>query len=431
MHAGASPGRLAVAGYNCGMPWSLIRNGFRRRPLPRFLPAPRPLKKSYEVAIIGAGGHGLACAYYLCKRHGVRDIAVFDKGWLGGGNTARNTAIIRSNYLTPEAVRFYGESMRMFAGLSRELDYNIMYSPRGHLTLAHTDADCRVAKWRANVNRHMGEDSEFIGRDDIARICPPLEMSQRARWPVLGALYHPPGAIARHDAVAWAYAARAAAMGASIFQGAEVRGVLTDGAGATGIRLAGGETVSAGAVLQATAGSSAQTAALAGLRLPITSIPLQAMASQPLAPFLDPIVVSGTLHAYVSQSARGELVMGGAVDPRPLQTARATLRFKESLAGNILQLLPCAGGARVLRQWAGIADMTPDFSPIMGQSPLKNYYLDAGWGTWGFKATPAAGMTLAATIAGGETHPLIRPYALSRFDDMNLIGEKAAAAVGH
>ncbi|MGI9297650.1 MAG: FAD-dependent oxidoreductase [Gammaproteobacteria bacterium] len=413
------------------MPFALIKYAFRRRPLPRFLPAPPPRKKHYDVVIIGGGGHGLACAYYLGKERGVRDVAVFDRGWLGGGNTARNTAIIRANYLTAEAIRFYGESARMFAELSGELDYNILHSPRGHLTLAHTDAACRTAKWRANMNRHLGEESRFIDTDEIAALCPHLNLSLSARYPVLGALYHPPGAIARHDAVAWGYAARAAERGAAIFPHTEVVGVLQRNGEAYGVRLADGKEISAGAVVQAAAGASSQVAAMAGLKLPLISVPLQAMVSQPLAPFLDPIVVSGSLHVYISQSARGELVMGGSVDPRPLHSTRSTARFKESLAGDILQLFPFLGEARILRQWAGIADMTPDFSPLMGETPLKNYYMDAGWGTWGFKATPVCGRTMAETVATGKTAPLIAPYTMSRFDNLDLIGEKGAAAVGH
>ncbi len=414
------------------MPFALIRHAFKRRPLPRFLPAPPAAKRdTYDVIIIGGGGHGLACAYYLIKQHGIRNIAVLERGWLGGGNTARNTAIIRSNYLTEAAIRFYGESARMFAALSGELDYNMMYSPRGHLTLAHTDAACRAAKWRANMNRHWGEDSSFVSPREIAEICPPLNLSTAVRYPIMGALYHPPGAIARHDAVAWGYAARAGEGGAEIFPQTEVVEILQQNGTATGVRLANGDTINAGAIVQATAGASGQTAAMAGFSLPITAVPLQAMVSQQLAPFLDTIVVSGSLHVYVSQTARGELVMGGSVDPRSLNTARSTLRFKESLAGDMLQLLPSVGEVKIVRQWAGVADMTPDFSPIMGLSPLKNYYLDAGWGTWGFKATPACGMTMAATVASGEPHELIEPYALSRFDSLNLIGEKAAASVGH
>ncbi|MGU9950761.1 MAG: FAD-dependent oxidoreductase [Gammaproteobacteria bacterium WSBS_2016_MAG_OTU1] len=413
------------------MPLSLIKYAFGQRPLPNFLSAPPTRKKNYDVIIIGGGGHGLACAYYLGKNHNIHNVAVFDKSWLAGGNTARNTAIIRSNYLTAEAIRFYGASVRLFANLSQDLDYNILYSPRGHLTLAHTDAACRTAKWRANMNRHLGEDATFIDNNEIAKLCPSLNLSSATRYPVLGALYHPPGAIARHDAVAWGYAARAAQQGADIFTNSKVTAIVKENNKATGVTLANGETINGGAVVQVVAGASSQVAAMAGLRLPITSIPLQAMVSQPLAPFLDPIVVSGSLHVYISQSARGELVMGGSVDPRPLHAPRSTARFKESLAGDILQLFPFLGEVRLLRQWAGVADMTPDFSPIMGKTPLDNYYIDAGWGTWGFKATPICGVSMAQTIAEDKTAPLIEPYSLSRFDNLNLVGEKGAAAVGH
>ena len=413
------------------MPLALIRQAFRRRPLPRFLP-PAPVRKThYDVLIIGGGGHGLACAYYLARRHGIRSVAVLERGWLASGNTARNTTIIRSNYLTAEAIRFYGESMKLYQSLSDELDYNLMYSPRGHLTLAHTDAACRTARWRANMNQHLGEDSRFVDRAEISKLCPQLDMSTSLRYPILGALYHPPGAIARHDAVAWAYAARAAGMGAAIFQQSEVVGVLQSGGRATGVKLKDGSTIHAGAVVQAVAGQSAQVAAMAGFKVPIRAVPLQAMVSQPLAPFLDPIIVSGSLHVYISQSARGELVMGGSVDPAVLHSSRSTLGFKESLAGDILQLFPFLGGVRLLRQWAGIADMTADFSPLMGKTPLENYYIDAGWGTWGFKATPICGVTMAEMVASGSTPELIAPYALGRFNDMSLVGEKGAASVGH
>ena len=413
------------------MPLSLIPYAWRKRPFKKILSPPQERKKSYDVIIIGGGGHGLACAYYLAKKYNIRNVAVFDKSWLAGGNTARNTTIIRSNYLTPEAIRFYSESMKLFEDLSRELGFNILYSPRGHLTLTHTDAACRTAKWRANMNRHLGIESHFIDTAQIAELCPSINLSKTTRYPILGALYHPPGAIARHDAVAWGYAARAAQMGASIFPHTEVVGILQENNKAVGVQLANGEKITAAAVMQATAGASSQVAAMAGFKLPITSIPLQAMVSQPLAPFLDPIIVSGSLHVYISQSARGELVMGGSVDPRPLHAPRSTLQFKESLAGDILQLFPFLGEVRLLRQWAGVADMTPDFSPIMGKTPLDNYYIDAGWGTWGFKATPICGFTMAETIANSKTAELIAPYSLSRFDNFDLIGEKGAAAVGH
>jgi sarcosine oxidase, subunit beta len=412
------------------MPLGLLVQGLRRRPPSRILPAPRPLRERYDVVIIGGGGHGLATAYYLARDHGIRNAAVLEKAYLAGGNTARNTAIVRSNYLTVEGVAFYAESVSLFQNLSHELDFNIMYSERGHLTLAHTDAAVRTGRWRAEVNKHLGVNSELIGPDEIARLCPQLNLSAHARYPILAALYHPPGAIVRHDAVAWGYAAAAARLGIDIHVDTEVTDVLTQGNRAIGVETTRG-TVHAGSILQAVAGSSSRVAEMAGLRLPIRTVPLQACVSQPLKPFLDPIIVSGSLHIYVSQTARGELVMGGATDPYPLYSSRSTLDFKEGLMGHMLELFPFLAEVKVMRQWAGIADMTPDFSPIMGATPLQNYFIDAGWGTWGFKATPVCGKRLAQTIASGKAPDLIQPFALDRFAHFAQIGERGAASVGH
>ena len=388
------------------------------------------LKPSYDVVIIGAGGHGLAVAYYLAKRHGIRDVCVIDKGWLAGGNTARNTTIIRANYLTPEGVAFYKESVELFRGLSNELDINVMYSERGHFTLAHTDAALRTARWRAEVNKHLGVDSEVIGRDEIKRICPVMSLSEEARYPVLGALYHPPGAIARHDAVAWGYAKEAMKLGVEVHTETAAEEILIDKGRAIGLKTSRG-TIHAGMVLQAVAGASSRVARLAGLKLPIRTIPLQACVSEPVKPILDQIVVSGSLHVYISQSARGEMVMGGATDPYGLYATRSTLDFKESLMGHMLELFPFMSELKVLRQWGGMADMTPDFSPVMGLTPIENYYIDAGWGTWGFKATPVCGVRMAECLATGRQPALLAPFALDRFNTFDLVGEKGAASVGH
>jgi sarcosine oxidase subunit beta len=388
------------------------------------------LQRKYDVVIIGGGGHGLATAYYLAKDYGVRNVAVLERSYLAGGNTARNTAIVRSNYLTPEGVAFYDESVSLFRNLSNELDFNIMYSERGHLTLAHTDAAIRTSRWRAEVNKHLGVDSELIGPEEIRRICPQLNLSDDLRYPILGALYHPPGAIVRHDAVAWGYAAAAARLGAEIHVDTEVTGIIKHGNRAVGVETTRGG-VHADRILQAVAGSSSRVAALAGFRLPIRTVPLQACVSQPLKPFLDPIIVSGSLHVYISQSARGELVMGGATDPYPLYSSRSTLDFKEGLMAHMLELFPFLAEAKVMRQWAGIADMTPDFSPVMGLTPVENYFIDAGWGTWGFKATPVCGKRMAETIATGTPPGLIAPFALDRFTHFGQIGERGAASVGH
>jgi sarcosine oxidase subunit beta len=382
------------------------------------------------VVIIGGGGHGLATAYYLAAHYGIKNVAVIEKGYLAGGNTARNTAIIRSNYLTPEGVRFYEESMQLYRGLSEELDYNILYSERGHFTLAHTDAAMRTSRWRAEVNKHLGVDSELIYPDDIRRLCPTMNLSDDVRYPILGALYHPPGSIARHDAVAWGYAKRAAEMGVEIHPQTEVTAILAENGRVTGVETSRG-TVRAGKVLQAVAGSSSRVAALAGFRLPIRTIPLQACVSVPLKPFLDQIVVSGSLHVYISQSSRGELVMGGSTDPYGIYSTRSTLDFKEGLIGHMLELFPFLGEVRMLRQWAGMTDMTPDFSPVMGETPLANYYIDSGWGTWGFKATPVCGKRNAELIATGVVPDLLRPFRLDRFYEFDQVGEKGAASVGH
>jgi sarcosine oxidase subunit beta len=413
------------------MPLGLLKYGLRRKYKGhRYFPAARPLRPAYDVVIIGGGGHGLACAYYLAREWGITNVAVLEKGWLASGNTARNTAIIRSNYLTPDGALFYEESLQLYRELANELNINLMYSERGHLTLAHTDAAIRTSRWRAEVNKHLGIDSELVGLDEISRLCPELNLSDEARYPILGALYHPPGAIARHDAVAWGYARGAMDLGVEIHQQTEVTGINIDNGRAVGVETNRG-TINAGKVMQAVAGMSSVVARMAGFKLPIRSIPLQACVSEPLKPFLDPIIVSGSLHAYVSQSARGELVMGGSTDPCPLYSTRSTLEFTEGLMGHMLELFPFLGHARVLRQWAGIADMTPDFSPVMGLTPLQDYYIDAGWGTWGFKATPVSGKRMAELIATGQLPELLRPFELERFYRMQQVGERGAASVGH
>ena len=413
------------------MAFGLLKYGLsRRRPVKRFLSSRPELRPSYDVAIIGGGGHGLAAAYYLAARHGVRNVAVFDKGYLGGGNTGRNTAIIRSNYLTPEGVAFYEESMRLYRGLSEELDYNILYSERGHFTLAHSDAAMRTSRWRAEVNKHLGVDSEVVGREELARLVPLLNMSDEVRHPILGALYHPPGALARHDAVAWGYAGRAQELGVEIHQETEVTGIKVEDGRVTGLETSRGP-IACGKAMQAVAGLSGQVARLAGFTLPIRTVPLQACVSLPLKPFLDPIIVSGSLHVYISQSDRGELVMGGATDPYPRYQTSSTLDFMEGLMAHILELFPFMGDIPVLRQWAGMTDMTPDFAPVMGLTPVENYYIDSGWGTWGFKATPVCGTSMAELIATGRVPELIKDFRLDRFRDFSLMGEKGAASVGH
>ena len=413
------------------MPFGLLKYGFSKgHPAKRHFTAPGELRPSYDVVIIGGGGHGLATAYYLAKHHGITNVAVLEKGYIGGGNTGRNTAIIRSNYLTPEGVAFYDESVRLYQDLSQEFDYNIMYSERGHFTLAHTDAALRTMRWRAEVNKHMGVDSELVMADDVAKMVPQLNMSRDVRYPILGALYHAPGSIARHDAVAWGYGGVASRRGVEIHQKTAVTGLMIENGRLNGVVTDRG-TITCGTAVQMVAGSTSLLTKMAGFTVPIRTIPLQACVSQPLKPFLDAIVVSGSLHVYISQSPRGELVMGGSTDPYPLYSTRSSLDFKEGLMAHMLELFPFLSKVKLMRQWAGMADMTPDFSPIMGETPIENYYIDSGWGTWGFKATPVVGNRMAELIATGKVPDLIQPFRLSRFNEFKLVGEKGAASVGH
>ena len=409
---------------------NLIKAGLTRQPAARMFRQPERLRDSYDVVIIGGGGHGLAAAYYLARDHGIRNVAVLEKGYLGSGNTGRNTTIIRSNYLTQQGVQFYDRSVRLWRDLSGELDLNLFYATRGHFTLAHNDASLRTMRWRAEVNKHYGVRSEVVDRAFIEKHLPMLDLDCGGHAPVLGALYHEPGAIARHDAVAWGYARGADGLGVEIHQQTEVIGVDVESDAVVGVRTTRGR-VATRKVLCAVAGHSPRILDMVGLRTPIYVHPLQAMVSEPMKRWLDPIVVSGSLHVYISQTARGELVMGASLDPYELHQARSTLEFTESLALHLLDLFPALSEVKVLRQWAGLADMTPDFAPIMGTTPISGFYLDAGWGTWGFKATPVCGETMSHTVASGRDHPLIEGFNLARFARFELTGEKGAAAVGH
>jgi sarcosine oxidase subunit beta len=391
---------------------------------------PGRLAPGYDVVIIGAGGHGLACAYNLAKQHGMRRIAVLEKGYIGSGNTGRNTTIIRSNYLTPEGVRFYDRSVQLWRHLGPDLGLNLFYSTRGHYTLAHTDATLRTLRWRAEVNKHLGVDSRVVGPDEIARALPMMDMSAGGHAPIVGALYHAPGAVARHDAVAWGYARAADRLGVEIHQQTEVLGIDTTGGRISGVRTSRGN-IATNCVVSAVAGYTPRVLRMLDLTSPIYVHPLQAMVSEPLKPWLDPIIVSGSLHVYVSQTARGELVMGASLDPRELHTPRSSREFTTDLAAHMLDLFPFLAGVKINRQWAGLADMTPDFAPIMGVTPVEGFFLDAGWGTWGFKATPVCGETMAATVASGRNHELIRSFDWGRFERYELTGEKGAASVGH
>ena len=412
------------------MPFGLLKYGLSRRyPARRDIPPPKDLKPAYDVVIVGGGGHGLATAYYLAKTWGIRDVAVLEKGYLGGGNTARNTAVIRSNYITPDSVRFYKEAVELYTGLARELGYNLMFSQRGQLTLAHSDATLRTFRMRAEVGKLCGTRIEVVDRKTIREIVPCLNMAHE-RYPIQAGLWHPDGGTGRHDAVAWGYAARAAELGVELHQRTEVTGFQRAGDTVTAVETDRG-TVKCGQVVQAVSGMSSVVAKMAGLGLPIRTFPLQAMVTQPLKPFLDPLVSSTALHCYVSQTARGELVIGGGSDPYELYSTRSTLDLKESLIGHALEMFPFLSEVRLLRQWAGMTDMTPDYSPIMGASPLRNYWLDAGWGTWGFKATPVSGKYMAETVARQSVPEAIRPFRLERFATFDLVNEMGATAASH
>ena len=413
------------------MPFRLLKYALKSEyPAKRFFRALETPKKSYDVVIIGGGGHGLAAAYYLGKDHGINNVAVLEKGYIGGGNTGRNTAIVRSNYLTPEGVNFYDASVKIYEGLSEELDLNLFYSTRGHFTLAHTESAMRTMRWRAEVNKHVGVDSRVVGVDEIKKACPQLDISCSDQAPILGALYHGPGSIARHDGVAWGYARGADGYGAEIYQNTEVLSIDVKNGKVCGVNTNKGY-IETKQVLCAVAGFTPRITKMVDLETPIVIHPLQACVTEPMKPWLNSILVSGSLHVYVSQSSRGELVMGSSLDPYEVHQTRSTLDFVEGLTSHMLDMFPFLSNVKIVRQWGGMADMTPDFAPIMGKTPIEGFYIDAGWGTWGFKATPISGKTMAATIANDSDHELIHTFRLSRFEEYELTGEKGAASVGH
>lgn len=388
------------------------------------------LKPTYDVVIVGGGVHGLAIAYYLAKR-GVTSVAVLDKGYLGGGASGRNTAIIRSNYRTPQGVAFYDESVKLYETLALELDYNVMFSQQGHLTLAHTDRGVTTLRERAETNRLLGVNSRLIGREEIRDLVPGLDFSENAHQPILAGLYHPPGGIIRHDAVVWGYARGADRLGVEIHPITEVTAIHT-GRGRVEQVVTNRGTITTRTVVNATAGWCSTVAHMAGVELPIVTHPLQALVTERLKPWLHTVIVSATLHVYVNQTDRGEVVIGEEIDPYPSYRMGSTLRFLENAAAHTLELFPCLARVKVLRQWAGLCDMPPDFAPIIGTVPeLQGFILDVGWGTYGFKAAPAAGYRVAELIATGRTPPVIAPFTLTRFADLQPLGEKAAAAVSH
>lgn len=388
------------------------------------------LKGSYDVVVIGAGAHGLATAYYLAKNHGVRSVAVVDRSYMGAGASGRNTTIIRSNYLTPEGARFYQESVRMYETLSQDLDFNMLFSQHGHLTLAHSDRSVNTMMERAEVNRLVGVDSRVVYPDEIKGLCPQLDCSDHPTFPILAALYHPPGGIIRHDAVVWGYGKEADKLGVEIHPYTEVTGINTAGGKVTGVETNRG-TINAGTVISCTAGWSSGICDMVGVDLPLTTHILQACVTEPVKPLLDKIIVSGTLHIYISQSDRGEFVMGSEIEPYSGYSPISTFRFIEDLAAHMIELLPMLGEARILRQWTGLCDVSPDYSPLMGVTEVDGFVIDAGWGTYGFKASPIVGRTIAELVATERTPELIAPFRLSRFYEDALVSERGAAAVSH
>ena len=413
------------------MPFGLLKYGLSNNyPAKHHFTPAKELKKHYDVIIIGGGGHGTAIAYNLAKYHGITNVAILEKSYLGGGNTARNTAVIRSNYLTEAGVKFYSESVKLYNNLSNEFNYNVMMESRGQLTLAHSDAAIRSFRWRAEVNQHLGVRSELVDRQTIAELVPNLNMSEDSRFPIMAGLWHADGATARHDAVAWGYAKGACDRGVELHQLTEVEDIEITNGRVTAVKTNRGR-IECGSVVQAVAGASSIVAKKAGIPLPIHCYPLQAMVTQPYKPILTPHVSSPQVHVYVHQTSRGEFVIGGGSDPYPLYNTRATLDQRESLSAAALELFPFLSQARLLRQWAGTTDMTPDYSPIMGLSPVENYYLDAGWGTWGFKATPICGVTMAELVATKKVPDLIKPFELERFYRFEQVNEAGATAASH
>lgn len=409
--------------------WNLFRHGMSHAPWPRVWDH-HDLKSSYDVVIIGGGVHGLATAYYLARNHGITNVAVVEKSYIGSGGSGRNTAIVRSNYLTPEGSRFYDRSVKLYEGLADDLNFNVMFEQRGHMTLAHSDASLRTMRWRAEVNKLEGIDSSVISPEAVKELAPFLDVTDHPRYPIMGALWHRPGGIIRHDAVVWGYARAANAMGAHIHQETEVTGIDVVDGRVTGVQTSRG-SIATGTVINCTAGWSSLVAAMAGVTLPITTRPLQAAVTEPVKAFLHPVIVSGSLHTYVSQTSRGELVFGASVDPFASYSTRGSLEFTTGLATHVLELMPAIANMRMLRQWAGLCDMTPDFGPIIGPTHVDGFFVDVGWGTYGFKAGPVAGETVADMIANGRPGELIETFGLDRFEKGTLTAEKGAAAVGH
>lgn len=391
--------------------------------------SPTP-KSDYDVIVVGGGGHGLATAYYLAKVHGLTNIAVLEKGYLGGGNTARNTTIIRSNYLWDEAAQLYELSLKLWEGLSQELNYNVMFSQRGVLNLGHNLQDMRDIERRVNANRLNGIDGHVVSPEEIKKIAPLINISSASRYPILGASWQPRGGTARHDAVAWGYARAADALGVDLIQQTEVTGIRRQKGAVVGVETTQG-FIGASKVACVTAGNSGVVAGMAGLRLPVESRPLQALVSEPLKPCLDTVVMSNAVHGYISQSDKGDLVIGAGVDSYNGYGQRGSFHIIEHTLQAICELFPAFSRVRMNRLWGGIVDTCPDACPIISKTAVKGLYFNCGWGTGGFKATPGSGYVFADTVANDRPHALAKPFNIDRFNSGALIDEHGAAGVAH
>jgi len=391
---------------------------------------PEP-RASYDVIIVGAGGHGLATAYYLAKEHGITNVAVLEKGWLGGGNTGRNTTIIRSNYLYDESAGMYNHAVNLWETLSQELNYNVMFSQRGVMMMAHNVHDVQVAKRHVHANRLNGVDNQWLTPEEAKAFCPPLSISKSARYPVMGAALQKRGGVARHDAVAWGYARKASEMGVHVIQQCEVKGINRDASGAvTGVETTRG-TIGAKQVGVVAAGHTSVLMEMAGVKMPLESYPLQALVSEPVKPIFPCVVMSNTVHAYISQSDKGELVIGAGTDQYISYSQTGGLHIATHTLEAICEMFPIFGRMKMLRSWGGIVDVTPDRSPIVAKTTVKGLYVNCGWGTGGFKATPGSGNVFAHTIAKDAPHKINEGLHLERFRTGRLVDEAAAAAVAH